>query len=79
MEFNPQNPIAIFVKKSRKAQKLTQRGLAEKAGVGLRFIREMERGKTTLRLDKVNIVLALFGKQIGPIPKEDNEVKNTDN
>ncbi len=63
MEFNPQNPIAVFVKKSRKA---------EKAGVGLRFIREMERGKTTLRLDKVNIVLALFGKQVGPISKEDD-------
>ncbi|MFK7904527.1 MAG: helix-turn-helix domain-containing protein [Chitinophagales bacterium] len=72
MEFNPQNPIAVFVKKNRKAEKLTQRGLAEKAGVGLRFVREMERGKTTLRLDKVNIVLALFGKQVGPISKEDD-------
>jgi len=37
--------IPVFVKKNRKAQKMTQRDLAAKAGVGLRFVREMERGK----------------------------------
>ena len=41
--------------------------LAQKAGVGLRFIRELEQGKATLRIDKVNQVLQLFGKTLGPI------------
>ena len=44
--------------------------LAEKAGVGLRFLRELEQGKETLRLDKVNQVLQLFGYETGPIKLE---------
>lgn len=56
-----------FVKERRKQVKLTQPELAQKAGVGLRFIRELEQGKETLRLDKVNQVLQLFGYQAGPI------------
>lgn len=59
--------IAIFVKSRRKAVGLTQPELAEKAGVGLRFVRELEQGKETLRLDKVNQVLQLFGYEIGPV------------
>lgn len=59
------NPIAAFVKEKRKSVKLSQEELAFKAGVGLRFLRELERGKTTLRIDKVNQVLELFGKQAG--------------
>ncbi|MBL7791974.1 MAG: helix-turn-helix transcriptional regulator [Saprospiraceae bacterium] len=59
--------LASFVKEKRGAVKLTQPELAEKAGVGLRFIRELEQGKQTLRLDKVNQVLALFGYEMGPI------------
>lgn len=59
--------IVLFVKERRKTLKLTQEELAFKAGVGLRFLRELERGKTTLRLDKVNQVLELFGKQVGVI------------
>ena len=51
----------------RKQCKLTQVDLADKSGVGLRFVREMEQGKQTLRLDKVNQVLALFGKEMGPV------------
>ncbi|WP_316841283.1 helix-turn-helix transcriptional regulator [Pedobacter gandavensis] len=58
-------PIITFIKERRKALKLSQTDLAFKSGVGLRFIRELEQGKTTLRLDKVNQVLALFGKQVG--------------
>lgn len=58
-------PITTFIKEKRKALKLSQADLAFKSGVGLRFVRELERGKTTLRLDKVNQVLALFGKQVG--------------
>lgn len=61
--------LANFVKEKRKAVKFTQSELAEKAGVGLRFIRELEQGKETLRLDKVNQVLQLFGYEVGAVPK----------
>lgn len=64
--------IAIFIKERRKQLKLTQPGLAERAGVGLRFVRELERGKQTLQLDKVNQVLALFGCELGVIPKNES-------
>ncbi len=65
--------IASFVKEKRKAVHLTQPELAEKAGVGLRFIRELEQGKQSLRLDKVNQVLALFGYKVGPMQLKTNE------
>jgi len=55
-----------LVKAKRKELNLTQEDLADRAGVGLRFIREMEQGKKTLRLDKVNQVLALFGYKMTP-------------
>jgi y4mF family transcriptional regulator len=57
--------IVSFIKESRKKHRLTQEDLAFKAGVGLRFIRELEQGKPTVRLDKVNIVLNMFGKELG--------------
>jgi y4mF family transcriptional regulator len=63
-----QTLISKFVKERRKELGLTQPDLADRAGVGLRFIREMEQGKATLRLDKVNQVLALFGHELGPVP-----------
>lgn len=53
--------LARYVKDMRKQFGLTQVDLSQKSGVGLRFVRELEQGKTTLRLDKVNQVLALFG------------------
>jgi y4mF family transcriptional regulator len=56
-----------FIKEKRGAVRLTQPELAEKAGVGLRFIRDLEQGKETLRLDKVNQVLKLFGYEVGPV------------
>ncbi|MHB1345926.1 MAG: type II toxin-antitoxin system Y4mF family antitoxin [Candidatus Humimicrobiaceae bacterium] len=59
--------IGEFIKKERKTVKLTQAELALKAGVGLRFIRDAEQGKTTLRTDTLNKVLKLFGKTIGPV------------
>jgi len=62
--------ISDFVKEKRAAAKLTQPELAEKAGVGLRFVRELEQDKPTLRLDKVNQVLQLFGYELGPVAKE---------
>ena len=49
------------VRELRKAEKITQVELAERSGVGLRFIRELEGGKPTVRLDKVNQVLEFFG------------------
>jgi y4mF family transcriptional regulator len=60
--------ISLFMKKNRKAQGLTQKDLAEKAGVGLRFVRDLEQGKKTVRLDKVNEVLKLFGHEAGVVP-----------
>ena len=59
-------PLGLFVKGKRKSLKLTQKEMAEKAGVGLRFVRELERGKETLKMDKVNQVLDLFGYELGP-------------
>ena len=52
----------------RKEHNLTQVELSEKSGVGLRFVRELEQGKQTLRLDKVNQVLSLFGMEVGVVP-----------
>ena len=66
------NPIAQFVKTKRKLLNLTQVDLAEKSGVGLRFVRELEQGKSTLRLDKVNQILDMFGCETGPIRKEES-------
>ena len=59
--------LKTFIKEKRKLANLTQPEIAEKAGVGLRFIREMEQGKVTLRMDKVNQVLKLFGFELGPV------------
>lgn len=62
--------LSDFIKEKRKQLGLTQPELAERAGVGLRFIRELEQGKQTVRLDKVNQVLALFGSEIGVVKKD---------
>ena len=62
------NTLSSYVKKMRKQFGLTQVDLAAKSGVGLRFVREQEQGKETLRLDKVNQVLLLFDQEIGPVP-----------
>ena len=66
------NNIADFVKRERRNSRLTQAELAAKAGVGLRFIRDLEQGKASLRTDTVNKVLFLFGKRLGPVdlPRE---------
>jgi y4mF family transcriptional regulator len=68
-----QNKLSEFVKLKRKKLKLTQTELAEKAGVGLRLLREIEQGKKTMRMDKVNQVLALFGYELAPEKKERGE------
>jgi len=53
---------------------LTQVELSYRSGVGLRFIRDLEQGKSTLRMDKVNQVLAMFGAELGPVVGERSEL-----
>jgi y4mF family transcriptional regulator len=73
LEFGQQ--IGGFVRQRRRASKLTQRELGELAGVGTRFVSELERGKASVRLDVLNRVLAVFGKTLGitDAPKKDDE------
>lgn len=59
--------LISFVKSRRQALNLTQEDLALRAGVGLRFVRDLEQGKKSLRMDKVDQVLALFGHELGPV------------
>ena len=59
--------LSKHIKLKRKQNNLTQPELALKAGVGLRFVRDLEQGKISLRMDKVNDVLVLFGETLGPI------------
>lgn len=65
------NEIAEFVKKSRREAGLTQEEFAMRSGLGLRFVRELEQGKETVRMDKVNIALAMFGMEAVPGKKEE--------
>ena len=65
--------LSQFVKERRKSLGLTQEDLSFKAGVGLRFVRDLEQGKKSLMLDKVNLVLSLFGHEVGPVLTERNE------
>ncbi len=65
----PDMSLANFVKEMRKKYNLTQIDLADKSGVGIRFVRDLEQGKQTLRMDKVNQVLSLFGRQVGAVKK----------
>ena len=60
------NEIGEFVKKRRKEVGLTQEEFAIRSGLGLRFVRELEQGKETVRLDKVNQALRMFGMQAVP-------------
>lgn len=62
-----QTTLSKYVKEMRKQYNLTQVELSEKSGVGLRLVRELEQGKQTLRLDKVNQILNLFGCEVGAV------------
>lgn len=66
------NKIAEFIKKSRKEAGLTQEQFAIRSGLGLRFVRELEQGKETVRMDKVNAALALFDMEVVPGRKDEN-------
>ncbi|WP_031445650.1 type II toxin-antitoxin system Y4mF family antitoxin [Arenibacter algicola] len=59
--------LAEFVKERRKKVNLTQEEFAERAGVALTVVRKIEQGKTNLNLDKVNLVLRMFGHELGPV------------
>jgi y4mF family transcriptional regulator len=61
--------LAKIIREKRKAKGLTQQDLALKSGLGLRLVREIEQGKTSMRMDKVNQLLALFGMELTPAPK----------
>jgi y4mF family transcriptional regulator len=63
-----ESALSRFVKEKRKLTGLTQEEFCAKTGVGLRFLRELEQGKPTLQMDKVNQVLKIFGYQLGPLP-----------
>lgn len=58
--------IGEYIRSKRKLHGLTQVELAERSGVGVRFVRELERGKMTVQMDKVNQVLLLFGEELRP-------------
>jgi y4mF family transcriptional regulator len=64
--------LSKIIKQKRKATGLTQQDLSQKSGLGLRLIREIEQGKTSMRMDKVNQLLALFGMELTPTPKARN-------
>lgn len=72
-----ESPRAIgeFVRTRRLASKLTQQELGELAGVGTRFVSELERGKTTLRMDAVNRVLRVFGQMLARVeaPRDEGD------
>lgn len=64
------NRISLRIKELRKQYNLTQEDLAIKSGVGIRFLRELEQGKPTVRMDKINQVLNLFNLEVGVCDKE---------
>jgi y4mF family transcriptional regulator len=66
----PRDDLSAFIKQERKRTGLSQVEMAVRAGVGLRFVRELEQGKQTLRIDKINQVLGLFGHKLGPVPMD---------
>ena len=67
------NNLSEFLKEKRKETGLTQKDFALYSGIGLRFIRDLEQGKKTLRMDKVNQALNMFGYELGPVKKEDDK------
>ena len=65
------NTIAEFIKQKRKEMGLTQEEFAIRSGLGLRFVRELEQGKETVRMDKVNQALSMFGMKAVPGRKDE--------
>lgn len=65
--------LADFVKQRRKEVNLTQKEFAERTGVALTVVRKIEQGKTNLSVNKVNLVLKMFGHQLAPVNSKDLE------
>jgi len=63
--------LGNYIRSKRKQNRLSQIELAERSGVGVRFVRELENGKPTVQLDKVNQVLELFGEKLYPVKIKD--------
>lgn len=63
--------LSDFVKERRKEVNLTQEEFAERAGVALTVIRKIEQGKTNMNLDKVNLVLKMFGHELAPVKRKE--------
>lgn len=68
--------LASFVKERRKSVNLTQEEFAERAGVALTVIRKIEQGKTNLNMEKVNLVLHMFGHQLAAV--DSREIEKSD-
>lgn len=68
--------VAEFVKERRKEVGLTQEEFAERAGVALTVVRKIEQGKTNLNMDKVNLVLKMFGHELAAVSSK--ELVNTE-
>lgn len=68
--------LATFVKERRKSVNLTQEEFAERAGVALTVVRKIEQGKANLNMEKVNLVLRMFGHELAPIPSVSSQKKN---
>lgn len=71
--------IGDYVKRERKRLGMTQKDFAVRSGLGLRFVRDLEQGKETVRLDKVNQALAMFGMEAVPGRKKYHEEENEEN
>jgi len=69
--------LSQFVKERRKEVNLTQEEFAERSGVALTVIRKIEQGKTNLNMDKVNLVLQMFGHKLAPVSLKENESSNS--
>ena len=75
-KYSIRNPYTIhnlnlFIKENRKAAGLTQEEFAMRSGLGLRFVRDLEQGKETVRMDKVNIALSMFDMEAVPGRKDE--------
>ncbi|MCH8534400.1 MAG: type II toxin-antitoxin system Y4mF family antitoxin [Flavobacteriaceae bacterium] len=68
---NVRRQLSEFVKQRRKEVNLTQEEFAERTGVALTVIRKIEQGKTNLNMDKVNLVLQMFGHELAPVKSKD--------
>ncbi len=63
--------LSVFVKERRKEVNLTQEEFADRAGVALTVVRKIEQGKTNLNMEKVNLVLSMFGHELAPVNTKD--------